>query len=43
MNVNKYIAITILCGGVLTMPGLAKESNYLRMKIDEDGNISGIR
>ena len=35
--------ITILCGGVLTMPGLAKESNYLRMKIDEDGNISGIR
>ena len=35
--------ITILCGGVLTMPGLAKESNYLKMKIDEDGNISGIR
>ena len=35
--------ITILMGGVLTMPGLAKESNYLNMKIDEDGNISGIR
>ena len=35
--------IVVLCGGVLTMPGLAKESNYLRMKIDEDGNISGIR
>ena len=35
--------ITILMGGVLTMPGLAKESNYLRMKIDEEGNISGIR
>ncbi len=35
--------ITVLLGGVLTMPGLAKESNYLNMKIDEDGNISGIR
>ena len=35
--------ITILMGGVLTMPGLAKVSNYLNMKIDEDGNISGIR
>ena len=35
--------ITILMGGVLTMPGLAKESNYLNMKIDEEGNISGIR
>ena len=35
--------ITILLGGVLTMPGLAKESNYLKMKIDEEGNITGIR
>ena len=35
--------ITILLGGVLTMPGLAKESNYLDMHIDEDGNITGIR
>lgn len=35
--------ITILLGGVMTMPGLAKESNYLRMKIDELGTISGIR
>ncbi len=35
--------ITVLMGGVLTMPGLAKESNYLKMKIDENGNISGIR
>lgn len=35
--------ITVLLGGVLTMPGLAKKSNYLDMKIDDDGNISGIR
>lgn len=35
--------ITVLLGGVLTMPGLAKESNYLKMKIDSEGNISGIR
>ena len=35
--------ITILLGGVLTMPGLAKESNYLNMKIDAEGNITGIR
>ena len=35
--------ITVLMGGVLTMPGLAKKSNYLNMKIDDDGNISGIR
>ena len=35
--------ITVLLGGVLTMPGLAKKSNYLNMKIDDEGNISGIR
>ena len=35
--------ITILLGGVMTMPGLAKKSNYLKMKIDDDGNVSGIR
>jgi len=35
--------ITVLLGGVLTMPGLAKKSNYLDMKIDDNGNISGIR
>ena len=35
--------ITVLLGGVLTMPGLAKKSNYLDMKIYDDGNISGIR
>lgn len=35
--------ITILLGGVLTMPGLAKNSNYLNMHIDDDGNITGIR
>ena len=35
--------ITVLLGGVLTMPGLAKVSNYLNMKIDENGNVSGIR
>ena len=35
--------ITILMGGVLTMPGLAEKSNYLNMKIDDDGNVSGIR
>ena len=45
-DVNLYNGagfITVLLGGVLTMPGLAKASNYLNMKIDEDGNISGIR
>ena len=35
--------ITVLLGGVLTMPGLAKNSNYLDMHIDEEGNITGIR
>ena len=35
--------ITVLLGGVLTMPGLAKKSNYLNMKIDDDGNVSGVR
>ncbi len=35
--------ITVLLGGVLTMPGLAKKSNYLNMAIDDEGNISGIR
>lgn len=35
--------ITVLLGGVLTMPGLAKKSNYLDMHIDDDGNITGIR
>ena len=45
-DVNLYNGagfITVLLGGVLTMPGLAKESNYLKMKIDDNGNISGIR
>ena len=45
-DVNLYNGagfITVLLGGVLTMPGLAKKSNYLNMKIDDDGNISGIR
>ncbi len=45
-DVNLYNGagfITILLGGVLTMPGLAKESNYLKMKIDNEGNITGIR
>jgi formate--tetrahydrofolate ligase len=35
--------ITILLGGVMTMPGLAKKSNYLDMHIDDEGNITGIR
>ena len=34
--------ITILLGSVLTMPGLAKDSNYLNMKI-ENGTITGIK
>ena len=34
--------ITILLGNVLTMPGLAKDSNYLNMKI-ENGKIIGIK
>lgn len=34
--------ITVLLGSVLTMPGLAKDSNYLNMKIEND-KICGIR
>ena len=34
--------ITILLGNVLTMPGLAKKSNYLNMKIEKD-KITGIK
>lgn len=39
-NGAKYI--TILLGNVITMPGLAKKSNYLNMKID-NGQIIGIK
>lgn len=35
--------ITILMGNVLTMPGLAKESKYLGMKIDNNGKVSGLK
>ena len=34
--------IVAIAGGQILMPGLGKKSNYLGMKIDEDGNISGI-
>lgn len=34
--------ITVYMGGVLTMPGLSKEPNFLKMKIDDNENISGI-
>ena len=34
--------ITIMLGNVITMPGLTKDSNYINMKIDNYGNISGI-
>ena len=34
--------IVAIAGDILLMPGLAKKSNYLGMKMDADGNISGI-
>ena len=34
--------ITIMLGNVITMPGLTKDSNYINMRIDNYGNISGI-
>ena len=35
--------ITILMGNVITMPGLAKDSKYLGMKIDNKGKITGLK
>ncbi len=34
--------IVVLMGKTMTMPGLAKESAYLNMKIDSNGNINGL-
>ena len=34
--------IVVLMGNIMTMPGLSKNSAYLNMKIDNDGNISGL-
>ncbi|MBP3619819.1 MAG: formate--tetrahydrofolate ligase [Clostridia bacterium] len=34
--------IVAIAGNMLLMPGLAKNSNYLDMHIDENGNVSGI-
>ncbi|MBQ9071683.1 MAG: formate--tetrahydrofolate ligase [Bacilli bacterium] len=34
--------IVVLMGDIMTMPGLGKNSAYLNMKIDNDGNISGL-
>ena len=34
--------IVAIAGNMLLMPALGKKSNYLNMKIDRDGNISGL-
>ena len=34
--------IVVLMGNIMTMPGLAKNSAYLNMNIDNKGNISGL-
>ena len=47
-NINDIIInngagfITVLSGNILRMPGLAKNSAYLNMKIDDNKNIEGI-
>ncbi len=34
--------IVVLMGSIMTMPGLGENSAYLNMKIDNNGNISGL-
>lgn len=34
--------IVVLMGNIMTMPGLGKNSAYLNMNIDKDGNITGL-
>ena len=34
--------IVVLMGSIMTMPGLAKNSAYLNMDIDNNGNIKGL-
>lgn len=34
--------IVVLMGNIMTMPGLGKNSAYLNMKIDKNGNVSGL-
>ena len=34
--------IVVLMGNIMTMPGLGKNSAYLNMKIDKQGNIKGL-
>lgn len=34
--------IVVLMGNIMTMPGLGKNSAYLNMDIDNDGNITGL-
>lgn len=34
--------IVVYLGDIMTMPGLSRNSNYLNMNIDNDGNISGL-
>ena len=35
--------IVIYMGNVITLPGLSKKSNYLKMHIDDDMQIEGVR
>ena len=34
--------IVVLMGSIMTMPGLPKESAYLKMKFSNQGKISGL-
>ena len=34
--------IVVLMGNIMTMPGLTKNSSYLKMKIDKNGKIDGL-
>ena len=34
--------VVVYMGNIMTMPGLAKDSNYKYIDIDSDGNIKGL-
>jgi formate--tetrahydrofolate ligase len=34
--------VVMICGDIMTMPGLPKEPSSMRIDIDDDGKISGL-
>ena len=34
--------VVVLMGNIMTLPGLGKNSAYLNMNIDSNGNITGL-